>query len=125
MDPDTDRGTEELRVNAIRREIETTRTRVAETLDALRYKGDLLARLGELLAAVAEGTAAHVAQRLTPDRSAGIDEDGSRRPETMSEFEGQSGDGEIAVCHVCAKEFPTQKALLAHLEEAHDGELLD
>ena len=41
----------------------------------------------------------------------------------MSEFESQSGDGEIAVCHVCAKEFPTQKALLAHLEEAHDGEI--
>lgn len=125
MDPNTDRGTEELRVDEIRREIESTRARVAETIDALRYKADLPARLGEVLAAVAEGTAAHVAQRLTSSRSAGIEEDGSRRAETMSEFERQSGDGEIAVCHMCAKEFPTQKALLAHLEEAHEGKILD
>ena len=43
----------------------------------------------------------------------------------MSEFESQSGDGETAVCHVCSKAFPTQKALLVHLEEAHDGEILE
>lgn len=43
----------------------------------------------------------------------------------MSESETQSGDGEIAICHVCSKEFTTQKALLAHLEDEHDGEMLD
>ena len=80
MDPNTDRRTEELRVDEIRREIESTRSRVAETIDALRYKADLPARLGELLAAAAEGTAAHVMLRLAPpSRPAGPDEDGSRR----------------------------------------------
>lgn len=125
MDPNTDRRTEELRVDEIRREIESTRSRVAETIDALRYKADLPARLGEVLAAAAEGTAAHVVQRLASSTGPAGPDDGSRRSSTMSEFEGQSGDGEIAVCHVCEKEFSTQKALLAHLEEAHDGEILD
>jgi hypothetical protein len=44
----------------------------------------------------------------------------------MSERAGQSGDGEVAVCHVCKREFSTQKELLAHLDaEEHDGEILD
>jgi hypothetical protein len=40
------------------------------------------------------------------------------------ERDTQSGDGEVAVCHVCKKEFPTQQELFAHLENDHDGELL-
>ena len=43
----------------------------------------------------------------------------------MSERESQSGDGEVAVCHVCQRAFSTQKELLAHLDTEHDGEILD
>ncbi len=43
----------------------------------------------------------------------------------MSERASQSGDGEIAVCHVCQRSFSTQKELLAHLDAEHDGEILD
>jgi hypothetical protein len=42
----------------------------------------------------------------------------------MTERDEQSGDGEIAVCHVCDQKFPTQEELLAHLDGAHEGELL-
>ncbi len=42
----------------------------------------------------------------------------------MTERSEQSGDGEVAVCHVCQKEFSTQKELLAHLDQEHEGELL-
>ena len=64
MDPNKDRRAEDIRIDEIRREIETTRSRVAETIDALRYKADLPARLGDVLSALAEGAAAQVAQRL-------------------------------------------------------------
>jgi hypothetical protein len=42
----------------------------------------------------------------------------------MTERESQSGDGEVAICHVCNKEFSTQEKLLAHLNEQHEAELL-
>ena len=64
MDPSTDGRTEDIRLAEIRGEILATRSRLAETIDALRYKADLPARLGDVLAAVAEGAAAQVAQRL-------------------------------------------------------------
>ena len=83
MDPNTDRRTEELRVDEICQEIESTRSRVAETIDALRNKADFPARLGEVLAAVAEGTAAHVAQRLASPSRPGVDDGGSRRSNTI------------------------------------------
>jgi hypothetical protein len=43
----------------------------------------------------------------------------------MSERASQSGDGEVAVCHVCRRAFSTQKELLVHLDTHHDGEILD
>ena len=43
----------------------------------------------------------------------------------MSERETQSGDGEVAVCHVCQRAFSTQKELLELLVVEHDGVILD
>ena len=42
----------------------------------------------------------------------------------MTERDEQSGDGEIGICHVCDRRFATQRELLAHLDEAHPGDLL-
>ena len=42
----------------------------------------------------------------------------------MSEFEAQSGDGEIGKCHVCGQEFPTQEELSKHLMDVHGEDLL-
>jgi hypothetical protein len=39
----------------------------------------------------------------------------------MSERETQSGDAEVAACHVCAQVFDTQEDLAKHLMEAHGG----
>ena len=42
----------------------------------------------------------------------------------MSELETQSGDGEIAECHVCGKTFSSQAELLKHLEDVHPDDVL-
>jgi hypothetical protein len=42
----------------------------------------------------------------------------------MTERIQQAGDGEFAVCHVCARQFETQKDLDVHLMSDHEGELL-
>jgi uncharacterized C2H2 Zn-finger protein len=39
----------------------------------------------------------------------------------MSEREAQSGDTEVARCHICAQVFDTQNDLSKHLMEAHGG----
>lgn len=86
MDPNKDRRAEDIRIDEIRREIETTRSRVAETIDALRYKADLPARLGDVLTALAEGAAAQVAQRLAPaSQLAGEEDAGEGRTSPASD----------------------------------------
>lgn len=42
----------------------------------------------------------------------------------MSERETQGGDGEVAICHICDKEFPTQEELIHHMEAAHQEDRL-
>lgn len=42
----------------------------------------------------------------------------------MTERTQQAGDGEFAVCHVCGRQFETQKDLDVHLMADHEGELL-
>jgi hypothetical protein len=85
VDPNKDRRTEDVRIDEIRREIETTRSRVAETIDALRYKADLPARLGDVLAALAEGAATQVAQRLVGTSQLPGDEDAEDRTSPASD----------------------------------------
>jgi len=42
----------------------------------------------------------------------------------MTERTQQAGDEEFAVCHVCDRQFETQKDLDVHLMSDHEGELL-
>ena len=58
MDPSQDRRAEDRGVAEIRREIESIRLRVAETIDALEYKADVGSRLGEKLSATASSVSA-------------------------------------------------------------------
>lgn len=57
------------RVAEIRSEVEAARARIAGTLDALRYKADVPARLGDSLGDAAATFTAHVLDRLTSARS--------------------------------------------------------
>jgi hypothetical protein len=96
MDTTQDRGTEDNRVEKIRREIEITRARLAETIDALRYKADLPARLGEMLSAAAEGVATHVLQRLSmPHEPQDAEKEAARgsTPPTSAQGGGDQDDG--------------------------------
>ena len=43
----------------------------------------------------------------------------------MSERETQGGDGEVAICHICDRQFPTQEDLSRHLIDDHEGENLE
>ena len=63
MDPSQDRRAEDRGVAEIRREIESIRLRVAETIDALEYKADVGSRLGEKLSATASSVSATVRKR--------------------------------------------------------------
>jgi hypothetical protein len=42
----------------------------------------------------------------------------------MTERDTQTGDGEVAVCHVCEATLASQEELLDHLRDAHPDELL-
>lgn len=71
MDPRQDGRAEDLRVTEIRREIEALRLRIAETIDALEYKADVGARLGDKLSATASNVTSRVRQRMpSPSRKA-------------------------------------------------------
>lgn len=43
----------------------------------------------------------------------------------MAERENQSGDGEVAICHICDRRFDTQEAMSRHLIDDHEGENLE
>jgi len=40
----------------------------------------------------------------------------------MTEVDEQRGDPEVGKCHVCGKEFSSQRELSEHLMAAHDDE---
>jgi hypothetical protein len=42
----------------------------------------------------------------------------------MNEQPMQGGDGELARCHICEREFPRQDELSRHLLEVHQEEVL-
>lgn len=64
MDAEQDRGAEAIRIAQIRADIEGARQRIVETIDALEYKADLSARLGDVLSSTASGIAARVLGRI-------------------------------------------------------------
>ena len=59
------------RVAEIRAEIEAARTRIAGTLEALRFRTDLPARLGDSIGNAAATFTAHVIDRVTTAESDG------------------------------------------------------
>lgn len=63
MGTDENGTVEDPRIAEIRRDIERARLRVAETIDALEYKADLSARLGDVLSTAASSVATRVLQR--------------------------------------------------------------
>ena len=69
MDPTGDRTAPVDRVAEVRAEIEAARARVAGTLDALRFKADVPARLGDSVGAAASTFTAHLIDRLTSSES--------------------------------------------------------
>ncbi len=77
MDPVENGTAEDPRVGEIRRDIERARARIAEAVDALEYKADVPARLGDVLSATASNITARVLSRLpttsAPQREA-VDE---------------------------------------------------
>ena len=77
MDPSGDRTAPVDRVAQIRAEIEAARARVAGTLDALRFKADVPARLGDSVGTAASTFTAHLIDRLTSSESDGSTPEGS------------------------------------------------
>ena len=75
MDPSGDRTPPVDRVAQIRAEIEAARARVVGTLDALWFKADVPARLGDLVGTAASTFSAHLIDRLTSSESEGTPED--------------------------------------------------
>jgi Protein of unknown function (DUF3618) len=75
VDPSGDRTPPIEPVAEIRAEIEAARARVVGTLDALRFKADVPARLGESVGIAASTFTAHVIDRLTSSESEGTRED--------------------------------------------------
>jgi vacuolar-type H+-ATPase catalytic subunit A/Vma1 len=71
MDASGDRAPAVDRVAEIRSEIEAARRRIAGTLEALRFKTDLPARLGDSVGNAASTFAAHVIDRVTPPEADG------------------------------------------------------
>jgi hypothetical protein len=74
VDAAQDRTAEDVRVAEIRLEIERTRSRIVETIDALEYKADVPARLADVLSATASNVTARVLQRI-PTSSRASDEE--------------------------------------------------
>lgn len=87
MDAPQDGTAESIRVAEIRREIEATRLRIAETVDALEYKADISSRFGEKLSATASTVSARVRRSMpsSPRRSAAA-------PGEASSLQGEEGE---------------------------------
>jgi Protein of unknown function (DUF3618) len=75
MDPSGDRTPPIERVAQIRAEIEAARARVVGTLDALRFKADVPARLGDSVGTAAATFTAHLIDRLKSSESEGTLDD--------------------------------------------------
>jgi hypothetical protein len=75
MDPTGDRTAPDDGVAGIRAEIVAARVRLVGTLDALRYKADVPARLGDSVGTAASTFIAHVFDGLTSSEGEGTRED--------------------------------------------------
>ena len=75
MDASRDRAAPDDRVVVIRGEIEAARDRIVTTLEALRHKVDVPARLGDAVGTAAGEFMAHMIDRATPAKSAEEEEE--------------------------------------------------
>ncbi len=80
MDAKQDGTAEDVRVAEIRLEVEAVRLRIVETIDALEYKADVPARLGDVLSATASNVTARVRQ-VMPTRTPDGTKEGDRSEE--------------------------------------------
>jgi uncharacterized protein DUF3618 len=72
MDPSGDRTAPGDRVAGIRAEIDAARGRLVGTLDGLRYKADVPARLGDSVGTATSSFVAHLIEGLTSNDSEGM-----------------------------------------------------
>jgi Protein of unknown function (DUF3618) len=84
------------RVAEIRADISSVRTRMAETLEALRFKADLPARLGDSVGNAALIFTEHVVDRVTSAKEDEATKTASR-PDPGIERVGRSSGGRSAV----------------------------
>jgi Protein of unknown function (DUF3618) len=82
------------RVAEIRAEIEAARSRIAGTLEALRFKTDLPARLGDSMGNAAATFTAHVMDRMTSAESDGALGEDATVLRVGSESDGSQDEGE-------------------------------
>ena len=75
MDPTADGRPEsdDVRIARIRLDIELTRARIVEGIDALEYKADIPARIADLLSATASNVTARILQAFPSKRSTSSD----------------------------------------------------
>jgi hypothetical protein len=64
MDPTPDGTPEDVRIAAIRRDIEMARVRIVKTIDALEYKADMSARLADVLSSTAASFTSRFLKRI-------------------------------------------------------------
>ena len=97
MDASGDRTDAVDRVAEIRTEIEAARARIAGTLEALRFKVDLPARLGDSVGNAAFTFTSHVIDRVTPPAHDETNaEDATKEPvgtDTDAQLEVDDGAG--------------------------------
>ena len=93
MDASRDRTTPVDRVAEIRSEIEAARTRIAGTLQALRFKIDLPARLGESVGNAASTFTAHVFERVASGEAGGATAGTATTSEPAEDVTDEVDDG--------------------------------
>ena len=89
MDPTADGRPEpdDVRIARIRLDIELTRARIVENIDALEYKADIPARIADVLSATASNVTARILQAFSPTRTAPTDGASSSPAATSPETE--------------------------------------
>ena len=71
--PDRRSAPDDVRVARIRLDIELAKARIVETIDALEYKADVPARIGDSLSSTASTITARILQAFPSARSSKVD----------------------------------------------------
>ena len=73
MDTPQDGTAEDVRVGEVRKDNAAARRRIAESIDALEYKADVPARIGDALASAASSVTSRILDRLPSSVRSGSD----------------------------------------------------